>query len=140
MGLKYCISRQKISFWNISWKWQVCYHPRKKLSSSCEKDNPQENNTYNLTLSWRRPLSYRNQSIDLLCKSMGWFLYDNGLRYERVKEWYLSCLKEHVGNIVWDREKKKIEKEMHFSLPEMLILKNTCSFLLQSKKFVNSNF
>ena len=23
-----------------------------------------------LTLSWRRPLSYRNQSIDLLCKSM----------------------------------------------------------------------
>ena len=38
-----------------------------------------------LTLSWRRPLSYRNQSIDLLCKSMDWFLYDNGLRYERVK-------------------------------------------------------
>ena len=28
-----------------------------------------------LTLSWRRPLSYRNQSIDLL----------NGLRHERVK-------------------------------------------------------
>ena len=23
-----------------------------------------------LTLSWRRPISYRNQSIDLLCKSM----------------------------------------------------------------------
>ena len=30
-----------------------------------------------LTLSWRRPLSYRNQSID-------WFLYDIGLRHERV--------------------------------------------------------
>ena len=30
-------------------------------------------------------LSYRNQSIDLLCKSMDWFLYDNGLRHERVK-------------------------------------------------------
>ena len=28
-------------------------------------------------ISWRRPLSYRNQSIDLLCKSMDWFLYDN---------------------------------------------------------------
>ena len=28
---------------------------------------------YCLTLSWRRPLSYRN-----------WFLYDNGLRHERV--------------------------------------------------------
>ena len=36
-------------------------------------------------LSWRRPLSYRNQSIDLQIKSMDWFLYDNGLRHERVK-------------------------------------------------------
>ena len=39
----------------------------------------------NLTLSWRRPLSYRNQSIYLFCKSIDWFLYDNGLRHERVK-------------------------------------------------------
>ena len=38
-----------------------------------------------LTLSRRRPLSYRNQSIDLLCKSVDWFLYDNGVRLERVK-------------------------------------------------------
>ena len=30
-------------------------------------------------------LSYRNQSIDLLRKSMDWFLYDNGLRRESVK-------------------------------------------------------
>ena len=37
-----------------------------------------------LTLSLRRSLSYRNQSIDLLLKSMDWFLYDNGLRHERV--------------------------------------------------------
>ena len=35
-----------------------------------------------LTLSWRRPLSYRNQSIE----SMDWFLYDNGPRHERVNE------------------------------------------------------
>ena len=34
----------------------------------------------NLTLSWRRPLSYRNQSIDLR-----WFLHGNGLRHGRVK-------------------------------------------------------
>ena len=41
-----------------------------------------------LTLSWRRPLSYRSQSIDLLRKSMDWFLYDNdnGLRHERVNK------------------------------------------------------
>ena len=37
-------------------------------------------------------LSYKNQSIDLQSKSIDWFLYDNGLRHERVKEafrnWY----------------------------------------------------
>ena len=38
----------------------------------------------NLTLSWRRPLSYRNQSI-FRSKSMDWFLYDIGLRRVRVK-------------------------------------------------------
>ena len=37
-----------------------------------------------LTLSWLRPLSYRTQSIDLLRKSMDWFLFDNGLRHEMV--------------------------------------------------------
>ena len=52
-----------------------------------------------LTLSWRRPASYRNQSIDLPSKSMGWFLYDTeqtmgwflydvSLRHERVKKTY----------------------------------------------------
>ena len=40
---------------------------------------------HHLTLSWWRPLSYRNRSIDLLHKSMDWFLYDSGLRHERVK-------------------------------------------------------
>ena len=38
-----------------------------------------------LTLSGWRPLSYRNQSIDLLGKSMDWFLYDKGLRHQRFK-------------------------------------------------------
>ena len=33
-------------------------------------------------LTWRRSLSYRNQSIDLLRRSMGWFLYDRDLRHE----------------------------------------------------------
>ena len=37
--------------------------------------------TWALTLSWRRSLSYRNQS-----KSVDWFLYDRNLRHERVKE------------------------------------------------------
>ena len=38
-----------------------------------------------LTLSWRRSFSYRNQSIDLLAKSMDWFLYDKSLRHERFR-------------------------------------------------------
>ena len=41
--------------------------------------------SHSLTLSWRRSLSYRKQSIDLLSKSVDWFLYDNGLRHDRVK-------------------------------------------------------
>ena len=49
----------------------------------------------------RRPLSYRNKSIDVLRKSVDWFLYDNGLRYERVnfRNWFCShlwLLQEHV--------------------------------------------
>ena len=47
-----------------------------------------------LTLSWRGPLSYRNQSIDyLLCKSVDWFLYDNGPCHERVKNLWNRLLK-----------------------------------------------
>ena len=52
-----------------------------------------------LTLSRRRPLSYRNQSIDLIRKSMDLFLYDNGLRLERVKV---------VNNNHYDRKIVKI--------------------------------
>ena len=44
----------------------------------------------NLTLSWRRPIQYRNQSIDLQSKSVDWFLYDIGLRHERVKKHFLK--------------------------------------------------
>ena len=49
-----------------------------------------------LTLSCRKSLSYKNQSIDLRSKSIDWFLYDNGLRHERVKkaEVYFDWLKQ----------------------------------------------
>ena len=43
------------------------------------------------TLSWRRPLSYRNQPTDLQSKSMDWFLDDKDLQHERVK-WGLHFL------------------------------------------------
>ena len=32
----------------------------------------------------RRSQSYRNQYIDLLCKSIDWFLFGKDVRYERV--------------------------------------------------------
>ena len=38
-----------------------------------------------VSLSWRRSLSYRNQSIGFLCKSMDWFLYDRNLCHKRFK-------------------------------------------------------
>ena len=45
-----------------------------------------ESSLMRLALSWRRPLSYRNQSIDLFRKSMDWFLHGKCLRHERVKQ------------------------------------------------------
>ena len=79
--------------------WMICV-----IIPTCEaclrncgmkwKSNPHYSTTlqyeyilHDLTLSWRRPLSYRNQSIDLPSKSMEWFLYDNDLRHERVNFW-----------------------------------------------------
>ena len=57
-----------------------------------------------LTLSRRRPLSYRNQSIDLLRKSMDWFLYHNGLRLERVNLIIVQC----SISTLWKRQKTKV--------------------------------
>ena len=52
-----------------------------------------------LTLSWRRPLSYRNQSKN------HWFLYDNGLRHEKVKppwsQFHENQKELLVGTITW---------------------------------------
>ena len=45
-----------------------------------------------LTPSWRRSLSYRNQSIDFQSKSMNWFLYDRDLCHERVKRLHFNFL------------------------------------------------
>ena len=45
-----------------------------------------------LALLWRRYLSYRNQSINLLYKSRDWFLYDRDLRHERVKHIFLCSV------------------------------------------------
>ena len=73
------------------------YHPKK--SRCCKL----------LTVSRRRPLSNRNQSIDLLSKSMYWFLYDNVLRLERVKrvhcqDFYPSRVDEIIISDIFARQ------------------------------------
>ena len=54
-----------------------------------------------LTLSWRKFLSYRNQSIDLQSKSMDWFLYGRNLRHEKVNyiELYWTVEMRIVSNL-----------------------------------------
>ena len=46
-------------------------------------------------------LSYRNQSIDLFCKSMDWFLYDNGLRHEVLMKSY-----DYFENVISNQSKE----------------------------------
>ena len=48
-----------------------------------------------LTLSWRKSLSYKNQSNDLLSKSVDWFLYDRDFRHSRVKRSSVFAKKLH---------------------------------------------
>ena len=48
------------------------------------------------------------QSIDLLCKLMDWFLYGNGLRYERVKENHTTL---HCLNCMVEMWKKILDEE-----------------------------
>ena len=98
-----------------------------------------------LTLSWRGPLSYKNQSIDLQSKLMDWFLYDNGLRHERVKskcfldlEFYLqkvslesiflpklfiqsicTCKNCHISILIATCVTEKLQCLSYFQLPFM---------------------
>ena len=70
-------------------------------------------------------LSYRNQSIGLQSKSENWFLYDRGLRHERVK---LSLI---VLSFLVDTsdKKRKIENSFPFTSYE-----NKLSKVLKSIK------
>ena len=61
-----------------------CFTQKKKKKKK-KKILLNETTSSDLTLSWRRPLSYMNQFIGLKSKSMDCFLYDRGLLHERVK-------------------------------------------------------
>ena len=49
----------------------------------------------------RRSLSYRNQPIDLLCKSMEWFLYDRDLRHKRINDKICEICEAKFGYSKW---------------------------------------
>ena len=46
-------------------------------------------------------MSYRNQSINLQSKSMDWFLYNSGLRQEKVNEKILNFIKPFPSASLW---------------------------------------
>ena len=53
-----------------------------------------------LTLSWLKSLLYKNQFIDLLCKSVDWFLYDTDLLHERVKVYWRTQKRQRFCSLV----------------------------------------
>ena len=80
----FCLMPDSRSIYQAN-KWNIYWLHYKNFCETFLIKVAGEKNRSNLTLSWRRPLSYRNQPIDLQSKSMDWFLYNNGLRHERVK-------------------------------------------------------
>ena len=89
-----------------------------KTETNERKKSKQMNNKWYLTLSWRRPLSYRNQFIDLRSKSMDLFLYDNGLRHERVK------VKVCKWNLCNSTDPSQMKMSFHF-FPKSVVLRKT---------------
>ena len=71
--------------------------------------------TFLLTLSWRRPSSYRNQSMD-------WFLYDNGLRHYRVKTFCL--LRQNLLLLSWCKRTEVLSSTLAYYRGDVTVLSN----------------
>ena len=73
----------------LSFVWLICYFctKTKRTGQGLKKWWVQARAIYHciLTFWWRGSLSYKNQSVDLICKSMEWFLHDRDLGHKRVK-------------------------------------------------------
>ena len=74
-----CSVLNLLLFWNLKLFEQYEY------PNTCAHKNDFSLSPFNLTLSRRKYSSYRNQSTDLLCKLMSWFLHNMDLRHESVK-------------------------------------------------------
>ena len=76
-----------------------------------------------LILSWQKPLSYRNQCIDLQSKLMDWFLYNNDLRPPFIKHVYKSLKGafSHLRQFLTFKNPLKMMKNaFYFTLKETL--------------------
>ena len=114
---------RQFSVWGISFPSDTENNPN-VLFLSVPVNSPQLQ--LNLTLSRRRPLSYRNQSIDLLAKSMDWFLYDTasvlkGLNpnqndinspyipfHNESSRWFKKKPLEHLNQIMYIKQFSRI--------------------------------
>ena len=84
LGLLVNIKSKRVLFCDLKQFGSLIRFVGANISFISETNDFLKNLNKVLTLSWWRPLSYRNHSIDLRSKSMDWFLYDNGLHHERV--------------------------------------------------------
>ena len=75
----------------------------------------------------RRPIWYRNQSIDLLRKSMDWFLYDIGLRQERVKIFISEYSSLNISKKIWKKNTWKKVKAFLFNISHEFPCFTTCN-------------
>ena len=97
----------------------------------------------NLTFSWRRSLTYRNQSTDFHSKSMDWFLYDRDLRHERVNFSFNKYSSIFCGNndrsAKWKRESRNywvfFDNDVLFPIGNNILIKhlvtNPCKILMK---------
>ena len=94
--------------------------------------HPEEFCKKDLTLSWRRPLSYRNQSTDLLCKSL---LFPNKFNTFRSSHWRCSIKKvvpKNFAKFTWKQLQSGLQLYQKRTLTQVFscefrkIFKNTC--------------
>ena len=123
-----------IEFWIIfviSVVWSLVWHFVSLVVLNDDEDELllwKGQSTKSLTLSWRKSLLYRNQSTDLLCKSIDWFLYDKNLLRERFKLYFLPELLPEVLNI---SNLQEFESRICiYTEPELRLCWLTCSLTI----------
>ena len=83
-----------------------------------------------LTLSWRRSLLYRSQSIDFSCKSMDWFLYDRDLRHERVSARLCYLFSKAISTIAFYQAHALRQQNYHASVAFSFTYKSCFSYFI----------